>query len=72
MELYRCDNNRNPRTVKTFRYQCQQPIIGQYVRVNNFDLTDPNNLEGFYNKFELCELHVTGKRMYHLNISVLS
>ena len=52
----RCARNRNPRTLSTFRYDCQQPTVGQFVSVKNFDLTDPDNTEGFLNYFEISNL----------------
>ena len=58
---YRCDYNRNPRTNKVFRYQCQRPIVGQYVSVKNFDLTDPDHRHGYYYYLEIAEIQIFGK-----------
>ena len=64
---YRCDDNRKPRYSRRFRYQCKQPLIGQYASVKNFDLTDPNGLVGLYSQFELDEFQILGKRKFQLS-----
>ncbi|VDI03393.1 Hypothetical predicted protein, partial [Mytilus galloprovincialis] len=58
---YRCDDNRNPWKHKIFRFQCKRPIIGQYVSVKNYDITDPGHEEGFLHYFEIDEIQVLGR-----------
>ncbi|OWF42800.1 G-protein coupled receptor GRL101 [Mizuhopecten yessoensis] len=58
----RCTNTRFPARKSVFRFQCIRPIIGQYVSVRNFDVTNPFSGYGRFYILEISEIKVLGKK----------